>query len=155
MSQQKNVNDFIGPNEFIQYVGSYDVTTRVLTPGSNDQSGTSGVITNVAGICGFSFRIVNYNYAQTGLVGTPRYIDENYSLSTVDTNDPGSQFLGNCAWQGSYPDFGSIGVTAIPIFCFGVSSSTGVYSNIVKVVIDFTNKVRVLYFIATKPPNTV
>ena len=143
-----SVNDFIGPNEEIKFIGTYDVSTRVVNPGSDEYSGASGLITEIAGICGFSQRALTYVYTSTGLLGGPRFVFENYALTTID--DKTNDFLGKCIWQGAYPDAGSLGVTATPIFGFPVVTNSGVYTGIVKVVIDFTNVNRVLYFVGLK-----
>lgn len=146
-----SVNDFIGPNEEVRFVGTYNINNRVEGPGSNDQAGTSGIRTDVAGICGFGLINNSYYYASTGLLGAPRFIYENYSLATVGELRNEKSYLGNCVWQASYPDLGAVGVTASPIFNFGVSSATGIYTGIKNVIIDFSNPNRVLYFIADKP----
>ncbi len=78
-----SVNDFIGPNEEVRYIGTYDVKTVTSGPNNSDYSGTFGVITEVAGICGFGLLNVSYFYATTGLLGSPPFIYENYSLATV------------------------------------------------------------------------
>jgi hypothetical protein len=106
-------------------------------------------VTQVTGLCGFSLTTNIYDYSLSGLLGGPRFINEFYSIASID-NSSTPQFLGNCAWEGSFPDVGSIGVTATPIFEFGVSSATGIYKDVVKVVIDFSNQVRVLAFISSK-----
>lgn len=143
-----NINDLIGPNDEIKFIATYDVTTVTPNPNNDDYSGSYGILTKVAGLCGFSFIQNSYVYNSTGLLGAPRYVFENYSLSTVLENT--QEYLGNCTWQGSLPDVGSLGITATPIFLFGVSSSTGIYEDITKVVIDFTNSNRVVYLIGSK-----
>jgi hypothetical protein len=146
-----SVNDFIGPNEEVRFVGTYDIKKGTTNPVSNENFGFLGFPTEVAGICGYGLINLSYNYASTGLLGAPRFIAEQYSLATVDVLDgPGKKFLGNCVWTGSYPDVGTSGITITPIIAFGVSSSTGIYTGIKKVVIDYTNDNRVLYFIVDK-----
>jgi hypothetical protein len=146
-----SVNDFVGPNEEVRFVGTYDIKRSTVTPDSNENFGFIGRPTEVAGICGYGLINNSYNYVSTGLVGAPRFIYEQYSLATVDVLDRvGRNFLGNCVWEGSYPDVGSLGVTDTSVFAFGVSSSTGVYTGVKKVVIDFTNDNRVLYFVVDK-----
>jgi len=149
-----SVNDFIGPNEEVRFVGTYDIKRRTVNPASNENFGFDGFPTEVAGICGYGLINNSYNYASTNLVGAPRFIYEQYSLATVDvldrTDRVGRKFLGNCVWEGSYPDVGSLGITATSVFAFGVSSSTGVYTGVKKVIIDFTNDNRVLYFVVDK-----
>ena len=143
-----SVNDFIGPNEEIKFIGTYNVSTRVLNPGSNEYSGASGLITEIAGVCGLSQRALTYVYTSSDLIGAPRFVFENYALTTID--DKTNSFLGNCIWQGAYPELGALGITTTPIFGFPVVTTSGVYTGIVKVVIDFTNINRVLYFISDK-----
>jgi hypothetical protein len=145
----KTVNDFILPNEEVKFIATYDVRNSNRNPGNNEFSGSSGLVTDVAGVCAFSFIQRNYLYNTTGLLGGSRYIFENYALSSTDEQN-NSEYLGDCVWQASYPDKGSTGVTTVPILCFGVSSSTGIYSGLTKVVIDFTNVNRVLYLIGNK-----
>ena len=87
-----SVNDFIGPNEEIKFIGTYDVSTRVVNPGSDEYSGASGLITEIAGICGFSQRALTYVYTSSDLIGAPRFVFENYALTTID--DKTNSFLG-------------------------------------------------------------
>jgi hypothetical protein len=143
-----SVNDFIGPNEEVKFIGTYDVSTRVVNPGSDEYSGASGLITEIAGICGLSQRALTYVYTSSGLIGAPRFVFENYALTTID--DKTNSYLGMCIWQGSYPDVGSLGITTTPIFGFQVVTASGVYTGIRRVVIDFTNVNRVLYFVGLK-----
>ncbi len=143
-----NINNFIGPNEEVKFVATYNVTERTTNPNNNEYDGASGIPVDVAGVCGFSFTQNSYEYNSTGLLGAPRYMFERYSLSSVSKTN--QEYLGDCTWQSSYPDLGSIGITATPIFLFGVSSATGIYEGLTKVVIDFTNINRIVYLIGPK-----
>lgn len=145
----KTVNDFILPTEEVKFIATYDVRTSNINPENNEFSGSSGLVTDVAGLCAFSFIQRNYQYNTTGLLGGSKYIFENYALSSTDEQN-NSEYLGDCVWQASYPDKGSLGVTSTEIICFGVSSSTGIYSGLTKVVIDFTNVNRIIYLIGPK-----
>lgn len=144
------VNNYILPSEEVKFIATYDVSTRTDNPDNSDIAGVSGLVTEVAGECAFSFIQNTYVYSTTGIPGAPKYIFENYALSTVDIQD--RSYVGECVWQASYPDAGSNGITATSIFCFGVSSGTGPYQGLTKVVIDFTNVNRVLYLIGRKSP---
>ncbi len=143
-----SVNDFIGPNEEVKFIGTYNVNTRVVNPGSDNYSGAAGLLAEVAGICGLSEIANTYVYTSTQLLGAPRFMFENYALTTID--DKTNQYVGMCIWQGSYPEAGSQGITATSIFGFPVVTTSGAYDGIVRVVIDFSNENRVLYFIGTK-----
>lgn len=145
-----SVNDFILPNEEIKYIATYDISTRSDNADNSNISGVSGIRTEVAGVCGFGFIQNTYIYSNTGLLGGPRYIFENYALSSVGPSTEGSPYLGETVWQASYPDTGEVGITSTPIFCFGVSSGTGIYQGLIKVVIDFTNVNRIIYLIGPK-----
>ncbi len=142
-----SVNDYIGPNEEVKFIGTYNINNIVSNPGNNDYSGADGLITDVAGVCGLSQISNTYVYTTTQLVGSPRFLFENYALTSVDDN---KGFLGNCIWQGALQDTGSFGFTDTPIFAFPVSGTSGIYSGIIRVVINFTNENRVLYFIGLK-----
>jgi hypothetical protein len=141
-------NDFIGPNEEVKFIGTYDINTRVLNPGSDEYSGAFGTIAEIAGICGLSELATTYVYTSTQLLGAPRFIFENYALTTINENN--NSFIGMCIWQGAYPDVGTVGITDLSIFGFPVVTTSGAYNGIVKVVIDFTNVKRVLYFVGDK-----
>ncbi len=143
-----NVNNFIGSNEEVKYIATYNITERTTNPTNDDYNGAYGIITNVAGVCGFSFTQATYTYNSTGLVGSPKYLFEILSLSTV--SETNQEYLGNCTWQSSYPDSGSTGITETDIVLFGVSSATGIYSGLTKVVIDLTNINRIVYLIGPK-----
>ncbi len=141
------INDFIKPNEEIKYIATYDVTQSVRNPTNDRYNGSTGKITQVAGLCGFSFINNLYNANDTGIPGSSRYLFEIYSLASISENQ---EYLGNCVWQSSYPNIQRLGQTGYPIFEFGVSSGTGIYENISKVVINFTNQIRVIYLIGPK-----
>ena len=141
------INDFIGSNEEIKYIANYDVTQSVRNPTNNRYNGSTGKITQVAGLCGFSFINNLYNGNDTGIPSAPRYLFEIYSLASISENQ---EYLGNCVWQSSYPNIQRLGQTGYPIFEFGVSYGTGIYSGLTKVVIDFTNVNRIVYLISPK-----
>ena len=147
----KNFNDFIDVNEEIKFIGTYDIKNINLNPGDTKISGTWGVQTDVAGICEYSFINFSYYYAQTGLIDAPRFTFTNYSLASVENLDnEESLFLGNCVFEGSRPNRSINHIGDPSIFAYGVSTATGIYKGITKVILDFTNPTRVLYFITDK-----
>ncbi len=141
------INNFIKSHEEIKFTATYNVTQSIRNPTNDKYSGSTGKVTQVDGVDGFSFINNSYQNNDTGIPGAPRYIFEVYSLSSVGVNQ---EYLGNCVWQSSYPNIQSLGQTGYPIFEFGVSSKTGIYESVNKVVIDFTNEVRVIYLIGHK-----
>ncbi len=141
----KEVNDFIKDTEEVKYIATYNVTQSVRNPTNDRYNGSTGKITQVAGVCGFSFINNSYQVNDTGLEGAPRYIFEVYSLASIADNQ---EYLGNCVWQSSYPNTGRN--TDYDVFLFGVSSATGIYEDVKKVVIDFRNDNRIIYMIGPK-----
>lgn len=145
-------NDYIGPNEEIKFVGNYDRNKIIINPGSNDNSGSNGLPVEITGICGLGFINTSYYSIESRLPNSVRFLFEQYSLASIDTNNGKNIFLGNCVWEGSYPN--NIGnFTSLSIFCFGVSAATGIYTGMLKVVIDYSNINRIIYFIGPKAIN--
>lgn len=146
----KNVNDYIDKNEEIKFIATYNATNRTDNPDNTPNNGSFGIETDVAGICGFSFINKTYVYNNIPSVDNRRFVFENFSLSTIN-NLENNFSLGKCVWTGSYTQIDvSSGITTLPIIEFGVSASTGIYSGMIKVVIDYRNINRIIYLIGPK-----
>lgn len=144
----------IGPNEEIKFIGSYDRgnTNKFFVqviPGY--PGGNVGQVVDIAGVCTNTFLSVNFVTTKDGLLGSSPYIDENYSLVSYPIGDNKLPKIGSLVWSGTYreeltPD----GKTISSVQEFPVTGASGIYSEVSKVIIDFNNIVRVVYFIGPK-----
>lgn len=139
----------IGDNEEIKYIGTYDVklTKLQLIPGY--PGGNIAVIPKITGICGDTFISVNFTNSQSPFVGGPNYVDETFSMVTYP-NSVDNIKLGSLVWSGTYRGKIVDGQTLPSIQQFSVIGSSGIYSGINRVIYDFTNPTRVIYFIGPK-----
>ena len=140
----------IGDNEEIKLIGSYDrnISNTQLIPGF--PGGNTGQITIIGGLCGPSFISLNFALTNSGLLGSPVYADETYSLVSYPENTTIHK-LGSIIFSGTYleqvsdEDFTPPSVQEFP-----VTAASGIYSGVSRVIVDYNNIVRVIYFIGPK-----
>ncbi len=139
----------IGSEEKILYVGSYDRKDGKSQYIPGFPGGNIYVPLQIAGVCGFSLISAGIVVTGNGLIGSPTYIDETFSLVTY-SNEPNSVKIGTVIWSGTYKENIVDGITAPSIQEFDVIGSSGIYSDVTKVIIDYNNLVRIVYFIGKK-----
>lgn len=140
----------IGPNEEIKLIGSYDRSIANVQQIPGYPGGNSGQITNIVGLCGPSFISVNFVVTKTGLIGGPTYADETYSLVTYPENNLLSK-LGSIIFSGTYREsLSESGFTAPSVQEFPVTAASGIYSGVNRVIIDYNNIIRVIFFVGPK-----
>ncbi len=140
----------IGPNEEIKLIGSYDRSIVNVQQISGYPGGNLGQITNIVGLCGPSFMSVNYVVSKTGLIGGPTYADETYSLVSYPEDNKLPK-LGSIIWSGTYREsLSESGFTAPSVQEFPVTGASGIYSGVNRVIVDYNNIVRVVYFVGPK-----
>ncbi len=139
----------IEKDEKILYVCSYDRKDGYAQYIPGYPGGNISVPLKIAGICGFSLISAGIVITNNGLIGSPTYIDETFSLVTYSDN-PNSVKLGNLIWSGTYRENITDGITAPSVQEFNVIGSSGIYSEVTKVIIDYNNLIRVLYFVGKK-----
>ena len=137
----------ISKTEKFFYVGIYNVnlfSTYTITD-ADDAEAAYGFV-NLAFING----IANPNLLTTSIhneysIGTSEsnttsFISEKYTANTLGK--------GQISWGSNYPS--NSGNTAGGVQNFMVLGKAGIYQNVTRVVIDFTNNMRVVYFIGNK-----
>jgi hypothetical protein len=141
----------ISENEEIKFIGEYDRSNAFIQTIPGFPGGNAGYVTNIAGVCGNTFISNNYTITGTGLLGSDPYADETYSMVSYPYGNKEVNKLGSLIWTGTYREIlTETGETAPSIQEFVVSGSSGVYSNVTRVIMDFNNIVRILYFIGPK-----
>lgn len=146
------INTKIEPKEEIKFIGTYDISKPFLTqkifgfPGLN-----FGLNTNIAGVCSDTFISVNLVITGTGIPGGPRYSDETYSMVSYPDSKEELPKLGSIIWSGTRRiNISDSGITPPSVQEYAVTGTSGIYSNINKVIIDYNNVVRIIYFIGPK-----
>ena len=143
-------NPPIGPNEEIKFIGSYDIKTNFTQHIPGYPGGNAGVPTDIAGVCSNTFISDNFVATKSALLGSPSYVNETYSMVSYP-KDNNVVKLGSLIWSGTYIDtINSDGDSGASVQDFVVLGASGLYSNVNRVIIDFNNDVRVIYFIGPK-----
>ncbi len=130
----------------ILFTGTYDKTSIRLTPTSTDDNYAATGVFNTS-LCNSGYG----SWSATGianssaLLGSPIFTTENYYFASYD--DSLSTKYGEVNFEATYPSNTVGGITPSTVQSFDVSSKSGIYSNVKRVIIDFNNDVRVLYFI--------
>ncbi len=144
-------NPSISSNEEIKFIGSYDVNSAFIQLTPNYPSGNFGLVTNIAGVCANTFLSGNFLITKTSLFGSPTFADETYSLVSYPKESNDLPKIGSLIWSGVYREKITLeGTTAPSVQAFVVTGADGIYSDVSRVIIDFNNVVRVLYFIGPK-----
>ncbi len=140
----------IGVNEEIKFIGSYDRSKAFVQQIPGYPGGNGGLVTNIAGVCSNTLISNNYVATGTGLIGSAPFADETYSMVSYSKENDLLK-LGTVIWSGTYrEEISESGQTAPSIQDFVVTGATGIYSGVSRVIIDFNNIIRVVYFIGPK-----
>lgn len=161
-SQQ--VTQLLDKHEKIVLIGTYNINYFSFNPlivNTNNINSTSSY--GYADLKLNNRRLLNsysnlYNIASTGTSislpntsSTPIMLAEEYILNTYNQEKTSS--LGQLSWSSNYitstPSYISTGVHE-----FMVSGSSGIYSTITKIIIDFTSPDRAVYFVEKKLEST-
>jgi hypothetical protein len=143
-------NPQIGPNEEIKFIGSYDRKNVFAQQIPGYPGGNAGITVNISGVCSNSFISDNFVETKSGLLDSPIYVDATYSMVSY-LKDNNVVKLGSLIWSGTFIDRSTIfGVAGPAVEQFVVLGGSGLYSNVNKVITDFNNDVRVIYFIGLK-----
>ena len=138
-------------DEEIKFVVTYDRSQGNLKKIPGFPGGNLGVPAKVAGLCGQTLISINYVATTTGLPGSSIYSDETYSMVTYP-EDKQLLKLGSLIWSGTYRDaWTESGVfIANSVQEFPVTASSGIYSAVNRVIIDYNNNIRIVYLIGPK-----
>ncbi len=140
----------LGPNEEIKFIGSYDITKAYFNLTPDRIVGNVGIKTDVNGVCGNNFISNNFVETKSNLSSTQIFSDETYSMVSYPDLNNKLPKIGSIIWSGLY-DIPIVGGATLPtVQEFMITSSSGIYQMVNKVIIDFINVIRVLYFIGPK-----
>jgi len=70
---------------------------------------------------------------------------ETYTFSSYKNNF--SKKIGQITWNAFYPDNGKNGNTVSKFEQFTILGNSGIYNKVTKIIIDFSNDLRKIYFI--------
>lgn len=139
----------IGFDEQIKFIGTYsiDLVKINLIPGFPGYN--AAVPTKITGLCGETLISINLVKLESPLIGGNTFIDETFSMVSYPKENELPK-LGNLIFSGTYREKIIDNITAPSIQEFPVTGSSGIYSEVSRVIIDFNNPTRVLYFIGPK-----
>jgi len=142
------IQQFISCGEKILFEGYYDNAL------SNNQNNLSTIPCDIsANKCGYNVEVIQYYYVNDTNQSNLRLLYETYTLSSYNkmcNNVLTNKKTGQITWNGFYPDAGTGGNTTATIQQFVVLGGDGIYSKVKKVIIDFRNTIRKIYFVGKK-----
>jgi len=136
-----NIKPFVSNCDKLLFTGTYNVNDANYGDGDT-------VDVNISCLQG-DFSVMNVPSVSFNSIpqdpSSVLFLTEVYNLTTWSPNLINQ--IGFISWTNSYPNPGtSNNVTSIPIVSFAVSAKSGFYSKVDKVIIDYTNQIRVMYF---------
>lgn len=138
----------IKDNEEIKFIGEYDRSKSVITEIPGYPGGNALHPTFIARVCGNT--IISNTYFSNDITDNLAISDETYSLTSYPENVELVK-LGSVIWSGTYREkLLPGGFTPPSIQEFAVIGSSGIYSDVTRVIMDFNNIKRILYFIGPK-----
>ncbi len=150
------IENLLKKNDKILSVVNYDVANftpdvvMATDPSGNTMAAYGYVPATFIGehCIGPTFNYI-YNMYQIGNIPNLDSITERYILTTYDQNQ--TKMLGEVEWIANYITATSTGgVTDVTVQEFMVTANQGLYSQVTKVIIDFTDPVRKVYLIGNK-----
>lgn len=131
--------NFLKKGESILFTATYNLSDNNIVNNINTFPVNIEKITNSSNIMAVQSNSCNLKNSST------IYLLENYTLSSYKNNN--SKKLGQITWNSLYPN-GSSSLISLPSFQkFVVLGASGIFKNVLSVVIDFTNQNRIIYFI--------
>jgi len=81
-----------------------------------------------------------------GTIAEPVFLGEQYTLNTLDDNNS----IGQISWSSNYITSQISSFSPPTVQAFMVNGKLGIYKKVVKVIIDFNDNFRAVYFIKNK-----
>jgi hypothetical protein len=141
------VLDLIEPGQQILFIGFYDVADRNIQNNGLTSTLSMNICTNPSG---YNLRVVIAYKVNDIKIPEVNFLQETYAITSWDSVPVIStgKIIGEINFTGLYDNGNSSGtITAKSAQKFNVNSSNGIYEDASNVIIDFTNPVRVVYFI--------
>jgi hypothetical protein len=142
----KAILALVKPDQKVFFVGSYNVADRNI----QNNGITSTLPMNISvNSNGYNLRVVQSFKINDLNIPEVNFLDENYSVTSYDTLSfvVPNKIIGQINFCGLYENNSKDTITNNSIQIFNVNSSSGIYSNITNVIIDFSNPIRIAYFI--------
>ena len=142
----------VEPKQKILFVGSYDISNRNI----QNLGITSTLSAEIALYPdGFNLRVVQSFSVNDKNLPNINFLNETYSITSWNAVPliPLSKIIGEINFTGLYDNGNASGtITANSVQKFNVNSSSGIYSDITDVIIDFSKPLgfRVLYFVGNR-----
>lgn len=138
--------------EYILFTGEYNISER----GSSIQKSTGSFVPASINLCELknSYNIIANEYfnGSSNLINSPEFISETYNLVSYQPDPLYSSGFGKkyglLVWTGTYPNAKTPNENTLPsVHSFDVTTQSGIYSDVKKVIIDFRDPIRKMYFI--------
>ncbi len=139
----KDLRPYISCDEYIAFTGLYDTNYRNVQ--GNISTLPCEIYINPGG---YNIRTAQWYYVNDKTKPNIQFLQESYTISSYDSILVKKK--GEITFNGLYANQGTGGITTPSIQTFVVLGGDGIYENIMKVVIDFTDPVRKMYFIKEK-----
>jgi hypothetical protein len=103
--------------------------------------------------CGSNIGVTESIYVKDKTQNNLQLLYETYTLSSYKKEYSQSVYdnkIGEITWNGFYPNSGTNTDTTSPFQQFVVLGGSGIYTKVKKIVIDFRNSIRKIYFVGKK-----
>jgi len=103
--------------------------------------------------CGSNIGVTESIYVKDKTKNNLQLLYETYTISSYKkdvTQSGNNDKVGEITWNGFYPNSSTNTDTTSPFQAFVVLGTNGIYKKVTKVVIDFRNTIRKVYFVGKK-----
>jgi hypothetical protein len=143
------VYEYLTECEIILFVGSYNLADITYN------SETLVTIPYKISInkCGSNIGVTESIYVKDKTENNLQLLYETYTLSSYKKEHNKSVYdnkIGEITWNGFYPNSGTNTDTTSSFQTFVVLGGSGIYSKVKKIVIDFRDSIRKIYFVGKK-----
>ncbi len=136
------IDNLLNNCERVLFTGSYNKNDRVLI--SDTTTTTSTLLMNISvNPGGYNPRIVVSYQVKDNLIPPNNLLDETFTITSFEKDLKTK--LGLIEFTNFYPNSGTL--TSSNFLFYDVLTKSGLYSHVKRVIIDFTNDVRIIYFI--------
>jgi hypothetical protein len=133
-----SVKDLMSCSDKLLFTGTYDVNS--FNYGDLDTTTVNlSVLPNSTNILNTPFNLFQ------ALPNNPQKLITEYYNITSWSQDLQKQF-GFISFVNTYPTEKNVKITIQPVLQFGVAAKFGIFRSVDKVIIDYTNPIRVMYF---------
>lgn len=139
------MTSFLTKCEKILFTGSYDINNRFIV--SDATTTTTTLVMNISiNPMGYNPRINVLNPVQDSQLPPTSLLNETMTISSY-SSDQKTPF-GMIQFTNFYPNEGIL--TTSPLISYDTTTKSGIYAHVLRVVIDFSKDVRLVYFIGRR-----